>query len=340
MFAPYLFLIQAAFALVILPAAPAGAADSVSVDLNKAYSHYHNGNTRAAVTILTEAVKEKHKKNARAHYYLGNAWMKLGNAAYARHYYKRTLELEPGEPLAGYCRAALGKHAPAVGAAGKKSPAPSKSNLSSSKKDRVSLSLEDKGMIKVFQDKKTANTNFVFSEVAAALNCLSKKTKKKLREKGCRILIAPTILAARPELRGVKPRGYLHGGGYDNCPGMFEPSTKTLYIPERASWRNSPPQLNKWAQKVSLHELGHAFDFCLSNESDKATFKTAVKKDHQRLTNTLRNKYWYYTQPGAGESELFAELFSVIHGPDVRLNDPNMLKVFPRTTEHIKGLLN
>lgn len=321
------------------------AAEAADLELTRGYKHYHNGDYKSSVSILTGAVKDKHKDNAQAHYYLGNAWMKLGNSAYARHYYKRALNLKPGEPLAGYLRRALGhkdESATKAERSGSTKSGTAKSSSSSkeaSREKKVSLSAEDKSMIDIFQKKNTGNTEFVYDEVASALSCLSTKTKKTLRTKGCRILIAPTILAARPDLRGVKPRGYLHGGGYDNCPGMFSPSTKTLYIPEKAAWRNSPPQLNKWAMKVSLHELGHAYDFCMSNQSESIGFREAVKKDHQKLTNTLRNKYWYYTQSGSGESELFAELFSVIHGPGVALNDENMLKVFPRATEYIKGLL-
>ena len=84
------------------------AAEAADLELTRGYKHYHNGDYKSSVSILTGAVKDKHKDNAQAHYYLGNAWMKLGNSAYARHYYKRALNLKPGEPLAGYLRRALG----------------------------------------------------------------------------------------------------------------------------------------------------------------------------------------------------------------------------------------
>lgn len=208
------------------------------------------------------------------------------------------------------------------------------------KKAPVVLSASDKKLVEIHQNKKTKNTDYVYDQVATALNGLSDKTKDVLRAGGCKILLTPTILSARPDLRGVQPSGYLHGGGYDNCPGMFDPSTKVLYIAESASRGNSPPQLNEWAYMTTLHELGHAFDFCKNKVSDSTAFQKVVKEDHHKLTNTTREAYWYYTQPGRGESELFAETFATIHGQGLDPREANMSRVFPNTTKFIKAILD
>ncbi|MBZ0187309.1 MAG: PDZ domain-containing protein, partial [Candidatus Obscuribacterales bacterium] len=114
------------------------------------------------------------------------------------------------------------------------------------------LDPQDKALITIH--KRTNNTDYIYNQVAMGIKQLPSTVKDELRQHGCSILIAPTIVDARPELRNTKPEGYLHGGGYDNCPGMFSSDTKTLYIAETASWRNNPPQLNRWALPTTLHE--------------------------------------------------------------------------------------
>lgn len=414
--------------IIVVPVMLLALASAVTAQdsINTAYKHYHSGNHKAAVQILSKAVKGKHRSNPKAHYYLGNAWMKLGRPDYAKQCYRRSLNLKPGQPLASYCVSAIrsaggskrtgGKGIIAIGfrdneivkvheggsahRAGLKpgdrinaidgkstyglntnavakllssGPPGSRvaltlnrngkilktsvvrqtpsnpdgngykrigSNKVQKVEKKVELSQLDKSLIVIHKDKKTKNTDYVYNEVAEALSYLSDKTKNVLRSGGCKILIAPTILHACPELRNTKPGAYLHGGNYNNCPGLFMPSRKTLYIAETASWRNSPPQLNRWAVRTALHELGHAYDFCRGHLSNKAAFKQASKKDHQKLTNTTRQTYWYYTQESRGDAELFAELFSVIHGRGgLDSKAANMPGVFPNCTKYLRNLI-
>lgn len=311
-------------------------------DAATGYKLYDSQDYRGAIKVLSSAVKGSAAKDARAHLYLGNAWMKLGKPEYARYFYTKALTLNPTEQMTTYLKRALDKSLAASSGSG--SAASSSDGESSGGKDGKSkgikdLPLADRTMIEVYQNRKSKDTAFVMDEVASALCALEESTKRTLREGGCKILISHTILTARPDMRGVKPRGYLHGGGYDNCPGMFDPSTKTLYVPEKASWRNSPPQLNRWVKETALHELGHAYDHCLKEVSERAEYRKAVSQDHQRLTNTLRRTYWYYTQPGAGESELFAELFAVLHGAAESAEQEKMPLFFPITTKYMKDLL-
>ncbi len=312
-------------------------------DASAGYRLYDSQDYRGAVKVLSGAVKGASAGDARAHLYLGNAWMKLGKPDYARYYYTRALSLKPTEQMTTYLKLALDKSLAAGSAANAAASTGANADADVKKmskgKGLKDLPLADRTMVEVYQNRKTKDTDFVLDQVASALSALEESTKRTLREGGCKILISHTILTARPDMRGVKPRGYLHGGGYDNCPGMFDPSTKTLYVPEKASWRNSPPQLNRWVKEVALHELGHAYDHCLKEASERADYRKAVNQDHQKLTNTLRRTYWYYTQPGAGESELFAELFAVVHGAAESEDQEKMPLFFPTTTKYMKDLL-
>jgi hypothetical protein len=199
----------------------------------------------------------------------------------------------------------------------------------------------DKRMIIIH--RHTADTDDVYSQVTGALSLISRQIKEELFNFGIRIVIAPTIAEANPDSSQNKPRGYIHGGGMDNVPGMYMPWNKQIFVGERASWKNSPPQRNRWVQSTMLHETGHAFDDSHYHLSTAGDFKAAYDEDFQRLTNSQRTRLYYYCQEGdAGPSELFAELFALTEssagGIDPR--SPELVSAFPNSLKFVRTLLD
>ncbi len=99
--------------------------------------------------------------------------------------------------------------------------------------------------------RKTNDTDKTLKKVKEALSQVPVSVQEALKRSGISVLIVPTILAARPELAHEKPRGY-HGGGYDNCAGLFYSQDKKVFISERVSYRNSPYQEN-WYSDTNGH---------------------------------------------------------------------------------------
>jgi len=339
------------FAVIIsscLLSAPVSAQSNVS-DLDKAQAALMDGKFAEAEKIYVRAISGKEKSNPMAHYFYALCLWQMGKTAESKAEYKRCLELNPPATIASYCHRQLGTQPTRQASTGTPGSPAVRSNIKSpqsaaaqpASKQPVELDPRDASFVTVH--RQTPDTNSIKSTVLAALAVVPKKVKDDIREAGCSILICPTINEANPHLKNEKPAGYIHGGGYDNCPGMFYSGTKILYIAERAQYNNSPPQLNWAAASTTLHELGHAYDFAKSHVSSGGEFEKLYKQDYERLTNSDRTRWNYYCQENGGErgrSELFAELFAITHGTaggiDERSGD--LAKVFPHCYQYMSTL--
>lgn len=186
--------------------------------------------------------------------------------------------------------------------------------------------------------RKTNDTDKVLRQVKDALARVPTSVQESLKRAGISVLIVPTILAARPELANEKPRGY-HGGGYDNCAGLFYSQDKKVFVSERVSYRNSPYQENWYLMATAMHELGHAYDHTASY-SKAESFIKAYEDDGKYIGNEQRNKFEYFLQENdAGRSEMFAELFQAILSPDSDQHAVTLSKAFPRCTAAVKDAI-
>lgn len=191
----------------------------------------------------------------------------------------------------------------------------------------------DAEMISIF--RKSVDSGPAYNRVLQALHRVPLTRRDDLAKWGLKIVIAPTIVDAHPQFATEKPRGYLHGGTYQNCPGLFMPGTKTIYVAEKASMGNSPFQQNIWIVNTVLHEFGHAVDH-FGYRSKSEEFTKAYTEDSQRLTNELRNTFYYFTQADeAGPSELFAELFSISLGGG---GQRGLESAFPHCFKYVKHI--
>ena len=347
----YKTILAASLTLSLLYLHPVKAAAPPS-DLTSAHKLMMSGKYAEAVPLFNKALKGAAKNNALAHYYYAACLSQLGKTVEANVEYRLTLSLNPPAAIASYCHQALGTKPSATSSAATgqtagesggghpttRQPGPSESAAASASKQIDPL---DKPMVTIH--RHTQDTDEIYNNVLSALSVVPRKIKDDVKGAGCKILVCPTILEANPHLANTKAAGYVHGGGYDNCPGMFYSGTKILYIAERAAWQSSPPQLNWMAASTTLHELGHAYDYAKSGISDSHEFEELYKGDYDRLTNSERTKWQYYCQDEGGErgrSELFAELFAIAHGTagGIDKGSGGLVNVFPHCYSYIKSI--
>lgn len=185
--------------------------------------------------------------------------------------------------------------------------------------------------------KRSKDTDYIEEKVNKALLKIPKKVRDRLALGGLKIRIVPSLIDADPGLRGGRPSGYTHGGGWDNCPGRYDDVRRTIFIGERNGWRNQPMALNQGAEGITVHECGHAFDhqnYCSTSEE----FKKAFAEDTRSLTNELRLSYQVYLQEGeAGPSEMFAELFHCFFSNETSHRSMDMAKQFPKCYAYVQG---
>ncbi len=185
--------------------------------------------------------------------------------------------------------------------------------------------------------------NSIYSEnarqdVLSALSLIPKQIRDDMNGWGLKVKIVPSIVDDDRSLSIDKPRGYTHGGGYDNCPGMYT-HKKVILIPERVSWKNSPMGPNWQIKSTMLHEMGHAYDHFRSC-STSPEFEAAYEKDSVVIPNEGRRKWEYYLQAdGGGQSECFAELFAYSMSDDKK-RSAGINQAFPKCFSYINKLVN
>jgi hypothetical protein len=187
--------------------------------------------------------------------------------------------------------------------------------------------------------RHTNDTDEMKDILISAVLRLPRSLRSEVASAGIGLTLAPTVLEAFPDMAMETPRGYIHGGGYSNCGGLFSPKHSAIYVGERVSMLSSVPHLNSRLEHTLFHEFGHAIDHC-RHISHGASFTSAYEQDCGRLTNGVRTQFHYFTQEGqAGPSELFAELFSVnIQKPNERnTNDINLSRTFPNCYKVVQG---
>ena len=185
--------------------------------------------------------------------------------------------------------------------------------------------------------RQSKYTEKIEPQVRQALDKIPVNVQEALKRDGIAILIVPDILSVKPEFATEKPRGY-HGGGYDNCGGLYYPTDKKVFICERLSWNNGPLKENWDVISTMLHECGHALDHT-SNYSKSDEFVKAYEDDQKYLGSEQRKTFEYFLQENdAGRSEMFAELFLANISPRNDRYAGDLAKAFPRCTKVVKAI--
>lgn len=304
---------------------------------------YKAGDYRNAAKYFSQSLQTD--PNSRNLYYAGCCLFKCGDYANAKNTFQMLIDKYPSSSEARLASGVLKSFSSSdYGGASR-----SGNSAITEKNKRILDPLADQ-LVSIY--RHTENTDRIVGLVKEGLSHISPNVKNSLVENGYRVLVAPmTMDVAGSE--ETKPRGYNDGGSWDNVGGLFEPSNKRVIVGERVSWRNNPPQLNTMAASTVRHEIGHAYDQYMGKAllnswaiSSSQLFRQMYAFDAQVFTNTQRRKFEYFVQPGgAGESELFAELFfanSLSPGEQAYRSDSarELAQAFPRTFALVKDIVD
>jgi hypothetical protein len=163
--------------------------------------------------------------------------------------------------------------------------------------------------------------------------------KKILHERASQVFAAEKLTDSRPDLIGVRPRGWPAGTSWDMAEGcahagnVFIARTKF----DRFSGEFVPSTRIEGAYN---HESGHALDFLMDRASQGQKFLSLYNRDRNKilLADEKMAHLAYFVQKGeAGPSEAFAELFAQIVGPGSSYY--RIGPHFPHTEPYMKDLL-
>lgn len=194
-----------------------------------------------------------------------------------------------------------------------------------------------------FLDYSKEKSDPVYALVTKGLATIPKNIRKAMVESGYSVVISPTMLSAIPNWQGGTPRGWDEDSNYDNVGGLFQGGLFRMVIAEQVQSRERPFRNvpNTRAELTMRHEFGHAYDHYQGGISQTDTFCDAYNLDAQRLRGDELTRFAYFLQPnGAGNQELFAELFAAAYTPNSSDNEryTALLKAFPRTADLVMRL--
>lgn len=330
-----------AILLTLSVAGPAGA-DALS---DRGEQYFKNNDFKNAAIYFAQSLRAN-PATPRALYLSAVCLQRLGNRTAANNGFMTVVQMFPRSQEAALARQAMGQTA----AAGSPSAAHTVSPQSSVTGSRSAGTSADQRYVTV--RRTTADTGNARTGITMGLSRIPRALKDAVFGDGCKVLITPTILEHKPELATTKPRGYSHGGGYDNCPAMYMPTENEILVAEKWGWKNGPPRPGtaEMYEECLGHEFGHAFDAFLGKAA-----QGGVRRHYYNLTesswfadtytrelnspNEQRRAADYYTQKGtAGPSELFAELFGSIFSVEATAEQRRLAQFFPQTRAKIQQL--
>lgn len=164
-----------------------------------------------------------------------------------------------------------------------------------------------------------------------------------LQKHGYKIIAAPTIPDAMPELDKLTPRGWPGDMTFLDSDGTHDDVSKRIIAPMR--FRNGQDIEPAMRENVVTHQVGHALDFANGFLSAKPEFIDAYKKDMAAILNKDTSIVKYLSQPdGVGRQETFAAIFGLVTtGPEnesdrkfLTRSFPNVIKVVENQIKELK----
>jgi tetratricopeptide (TPR) repeat protein len=191
--------------------------------------------------------------------------------------------------------------------------------------------------------QQSTDTEFIRDEVTKSFLTLPDEVQKALLNSGIRITIAPTVTDSLPELENTHPRGYESTDTWRKVPAYYtgQEGPKSIVIAEKFETSAGQMALNENAFFSTLHELGHAYDYCKGQISYASRFKKCYLRDCKQLTDAARRRNEYFLQRGYfGRHECFASLFEFNYCQQARLKirRPRLADDFPNCYELLKSV--
>ena len=204
--------------------------------------------------------------------------------------------------------------------------------------------------VQVIETPKSKVSKQAVARVMLGLSQLPRTYRHQLETAGYKVVVAPTVLDAMPQLAGAAPRGYADGANWHNSNGAFDRQRKTIVVGEFCNALSmGGKEVEGELDETVQHEFGHAYDMFLGTNkvgadktdpfpdiSHSKRFGEAYDRDARVVPADLRQKLAYYLAPGnAGKEELFAQMFVLIfgHRPEPGSPRESFKAVFPHVLE-------
>lgn len=173
------------------------------------------------------------------------------------------------------------------------------------------------------------------ARLQSKLDELPANVRSNLQASGYKIIAAPVIADAIPELRKRTPRGWDEATTFENSDGTHENVRKLIIAPMRV--KVDEDWFPVMRPNTLVHHVGHALD-CANGLSKDPGFQRAFKEDMDALRGLNHPIAKYFAQPGGpGAEEAFASLFGLaLTGPENEADRPFLHRHFQNSMPVVK----
>jgi len=174
------------------------------------------------------------------------------------------------------------------------------------------------------------------AKVETGLSRIPAPIREVVESGGRKIIAGETLTGIRPELKGVRPRGYKAGWTWDNADGQYWRDKDAIVVAEKMIPHGKKEFIaSTRTEYVIAHEYGHGYD-AVGKYSASKEFTEAYRKERGEIAKV--DKYFTQVKDGAGRNETFAELFAGLtenHGYWTR----QLMEAAPLTTDVVRNLM-
>ncbi len=177
--------------------------------------------------------------------------------------------------------------------------------------------------------------------VSTVLEAIPANVMQRMIADGQSVQAGERLIDIRPDLKGVRPRGWPSGLTWEHAEGLHDQTDKAVLVTEtKKVMYGKGYETSERAAGVLWHEFGHGVDQAYDFASSTPEFIKAYVTDVSKLSGMDRKALSYYLQEGkAGRQETFAESFGWIHG-HIGAGITNMENHFPLTTALMRKILS
>ncbi len=186
-----------------------------------------------------------------------------------------------------------------------------------------------------------------YKAAAEALNGTADDYHLRLHRDGCRIVLGNLLVHMDPIFAGGAPRGYPSGAMWESVPGAYVGSpVRRVFLAEFVRIGGATIPISD-VLAVGREEIGHALDESLGSARGPAShtdpdFITAYRAEAAAVTDPAARRDLSYVlqNPPAGQEELFAELYVIMHpGAVPPLRQRQIAAAFPRCRQALAKIL-